>query len=81
VTTVSHIDVGGVKIDTLAYLGDRVKRARKERGLTQGELAKLAGCSVQTITKFEAGKDICAITYMGICRALGIKITFKHEVG
>ena len=80
-TTVSHIDVGGVKIDTLAYLGDRVKRARKERGLTQGELAKLAGCSVQTIRKFEAGKDICAITYMGICRALEIKITFKHEVG
>jgi transcriptional regulator with XRE-family HTH domain len=81
VTTVSHIDVGGVKIDTLAYLGDRVKRARKERGLTQVELAKLAGCSVQTIRKFEAGKDICAITYMGICRALEIKITFKHEVG
>jgi transcriptional regulator with XRE-family HTH domain len=80
VTTVSHIDVGGVKIDTLAYLGDRVKRARKERGLTQVELAKLAGCSVQTIRKFEAGKDICAITYMGICRALEIKITFKHEV-
>jgi DNA-binding XRE family transcriptional regulator len=43
-------------------------------------LAKLAGCSVQTIRKFEAGKDICAITYMGICRALEIKITFKHEV-
>jgi len=37
--------------------GDQVRRLRKERGLTQPQLAKAAGFSVRTLQDVEAGKS------------------------
>ena len=36
-------------------IGDRIKSARKRRGMTQTELAKAAGTSKQNICKYEKG--------------------------
>lgn len=36
-------------------IGDRIKTARKRVGITQGELAKRVGVSLQTLNKYEKG--------------------------
>ncbi len=38
---------------TVVYIGDRLKRLRNERNLSQRELAKAAGLSPATIFKLE----------------------------
>lgn len=37
-------------------LGDKIRIARENAGLTQGELGKLCGTTKQTIYKYETGK-------------------------
>ena len=39
-----------------AALGNRLKVARAERGLSQGQLAQLAGVTRQTISSIETGQ-------------------------
>ena len=39
-----------------AYSSERIIRLRKERGMTQAELARAAGLSRITIAKYETGK-------------------------
>ena len=41
---------------TTNKVGNRIKEARKERGLTQKELAKILKCSHTTISKYEQGE-------------------------
>jgi transcriptional regulator with XRE-family HTH domain len=45
-----HVEAGGI--------GWRIARARKERGLTQEELASLIGVSARSIQGYEAGKVV-----------------------
>jgi transcriptional regulator with XRE-family HTH domain len=45
-----HVEAGGI--------GWRIARARKERGLTQEELAALIGVSARSIQGYEAGKVV-----------------------
>jgi transcriptional regulator with XRE-family HTH domain len=45
-----HEEAGGI--------GSRIARARKERGLTQEELASLIGVSARSIQGYEAGKVV-----------------------
>lgn len=41
----------------MSTLGDKLRRLRKAQGLTQGELAKKAGVSINTIVRYETGKN------------------------
>ena len=41
---------------SLNKIGNRIKEARKAKGLTQKELAKLLKCSHTTISKYEQGE-------------------------
>jgi transcriptional regulator with XRE-family HTH domain len=54
-------------------LGDRVKFARKHRGLTQATLGKLVGASQQAIQKLERGGETSALLPK-IARACGVSI-------
>lgn len=45
-------------IDDLAALGQKMKKARKEKELTQQELADLSHVSIKQIAKIEKGKII-----------------------
>lgn len=37
------------------WTGTQIRKARKERGLTQGEMASVMGCRLQTISEWETG--------------------------
>ena len=47
--TLLHLQVGGYAM----RFGEKLRALRKEKGLTQAELAKLAGVGLKTITNYE----------------------------
>jgi transcriptional regulator with XRE-family HTH domain len=59
---------------TLLALGERVRRARKTKGLTQEKLAELIDVHPRMIQKIEAGQtNIVVTTAMRLVRTLGCK--------
>ena len=56
----------------LAEMGDRLRRERLDRNLTQAELAERSGVSVKTIRKVEDGHNSSATTLIRLLRALGL---------
>jgi phage repressor protein C with HTH and peptisase S24 domain len=71
--------IGDYRSSTMADMetvGERLKRARDEKGMSQPELARTAGVSKQAISKIELGhtQNPEASTLEPICRALGISM-------
>ena len=60
----------------LLDLGERIRTLRKQKGLTQAELAKEAGISRATLSKLENGliAQISVVTLAEILNALGYEI-------
>lgn len=59
---------------------ERLKALRSLRGLTQAELATVAGVSTVTIATFESGKsDLRLETLKRICNALGVKVSYSID--
>ena len=59
-------------MDEQLVLKNRLKVARAERGLSQGDLAKLVGVSRQTINAIEKGEYNPTINLCrSICKVLG----------
>ena len=58
-------------------LRERLRSTRRERGLTQAELAALSGTSRVTIARLEVGsaRDVRVGTIMGICAVLGLEMS------
>jgi transcriptional regulator with XRE-family HTH domain len=58
------------------YIGTRIKKARKEKKITQKQLSELINKNVRTIQKYENGEieKIPFSTLMAIGRALGISV-------
>jgi transcriptional regulator with XRE-family HTH domain len=57
--------------EILRDLGQRARRMRLERRISQVELAERAGVHVNTVRSFERGEDIRLRMLIGILRALG----------
>jgi DNA-binding XRE family transcriptional regulator len=58
----------------LKALGSHVRQLRTKRGLTQEQLASLAGVSENTIVTLEAGRlNTTVATCFDIAKALGVK--------
>jgi transcriptional regulator with XRE-family HTH domain len=55
-------------------LGARVLRARLERGLTQAEVARLAGVSDGTVSRIETGAARSWASGRKVARALGLEL-------
>jgi len=65
----------------LIYLGEVVRRARKERNLTQEELGDLVGVKRNQISKIENNTtDARLETVVKVFDALGAKIHFYVEM-
>jgi transcriptional regulator with XRE-family HTH domain len=56
-------------------LGERIASLRRERGLTQVQLAEMLGCSQQQVLSFEKGRRRVPVsTLPGLAKTLGISI-------
>ena len=65
----------------LDLLGEAIKKARKERNLTQGELGKLVGVQKAQISKLENSlTDARFETILKVFKALNAKINFNIEL-
>lgn len=64
----------------MSTLGDKLRRLRKAQGLTQGELAKKAGVGINTIVRYETGKNSPKVEILElITKELGAKIVVIPE--
>jgi len=62
----------------LKLVGEKIKKARKEAGITQNDFAAILGVSHITLKKIERGEDsVSAGTFMKAMNELGIELTFK----
>ncbi len=62
-------------VDTKAEIGSRIKLIRKQRKMTQADLANAIGSSVSTIPMYETGRREPDIeTLLRIAKALGISL-------
>ena len=58
-------------------IGNKIKNLRKERGLTQSNLAEILNITYQQVQKYESGRSNINISKLiEICKALKIPITF-----
>ena len=55
-------------------MGKTIRTLRKQRGLTQAELAKLAGVSTISITRYEAGGNLSLSNAKKIATALKVTV-------
>lgn len=61
--------------DKIKKLGEIIKKARKEQGLTQEQLAATTGVGVRFIRELEQGKESCHIgKALAVVAMLGIDI-------
>jgi transcriptional regulator with XRE-family HTH domain len=63
-------------------LAERIKRAREERGWSQGELARRAGVRRATISDLETGKleDTRVSTLRNIAKALRVSVDYLIDM-
>ncbi len=73
----------GVTSDLDIEIGQRLRRARLSKGLTQQGLAEKIGISFQQVQKYENGSNrVSSSRLLGIVGSLGIPITyFFDELG
>ena len=67
----------------LKTIGEEVKNARRQLGLTQVQLADLAGVSYRPVVQIESGRPIRLDTLLSLCGALGLdlQLTAGGKVG
>lgn len=53
---------------------DIIKKKRKQMGFTQGELAKMCGCTWTTISNLERGVNVNHGLLQKVCEILGLKV-------
>lgn len=68
-------------MQTVTELGEAVAHRRRSLGLKQGEVARAAGVSQDTLSRFELGKvaDIGARRLLAVLSILGLELDFKPE--
>jgi HTH-type transcriptional regulator / antitoxin HipB len=66
-TSLDHLTFAG----STAKLGDIFRAERKARGLTQAQVAQMAGCRRQTIIDLESGKSVTTQVLFGALAAIG----------
>lgn len=61
-------------------LGEKLRKLRKAKGLTQGELAEKAGIGINTMVRYETGKNSPKVEILElITKELGAKIVLVPE--
>lgn len=72
------VDEGGIgleRVRALSQLADGLRRIRAERGMTQTEMARLAGVSPSAVSQAEAGhRGLALETLLTLSEALGVSL-------
>jgi transcriptional regulator with XRE-family HTH domain len=70
---------GPFRIYTSASLGDAIRHYRAEAGLTQAQLAELAGLQRSYLSELETGKETEQLKrILRILRQLGVRMTLDE---
>ena len=65
---------------TVEEIGVKVRESRKRQGLTQSELAMVAGTGLRFIVDLEAGKPTCQMgKAFQVLTALGIRLSIADS--
>ena len=71
-----------INLEGASQFGEAIRRFRKLRGLTQQQLADLAGCSIMYVSQLERGKETAEIgRALKILDALDVDISFTDRKG
>lgn len=61
----------------MKLLGGKLRKLRKEKNLTQSEVAKLNGISLRSYSKYECGHAVmCVKTLFKLARFYGVTVSF-----
>lgn len=63
----------------LAEITIKIQEQREKKGLSQKDVAKKAHITQQQLSKVENGENCNMITFLKVCRALGLEIEFKAK--
>ena len=71
-----------INLEGASQFGEAIRRFRKLRGLTQQQLADLAGCSIMYVSQLERGKETAELgRALKILDALDVDISFTDRKG
>lgn len=77
----SRITYAFINLDGVSEFGEAIRRFRKKRGLTQQQLADLAGCSIMYVSQLERGKDTAELgKALKILDALEVSLSFTDRM-
>ena len=75
-STVAPNSRGPYRIYTATSLGDAIRHYRKQAGLTQAQLAEMAGLQRSYLSELERGKETEQLArLLRVLRQLGVRIT------
>ena len=63
----------------LAEITIKIQKQREKKGMTQKEVAEKAHITQQQFSKVENGENCNIITFLKVCRALGLELEFKRK--
>jgi len=69
-----------VNLEGTNQFGEAIRKFRKLRGLTQQQLANLAGCSIMYVSQLERGKETAEIgKALKILDVLDVEVSFTDR--
>ena len=75
-----QITIAYVNIEGPSQFGEAIKLFRKRRGLTQQQVAELAGCSLMYVSNLERGKATAELgKALAILDVLDVEISFTDR--
>ena len=81
-TMETKITYAFINLEGASQFGEAIRRFRKLRGLTQQQLADLAGCSIMYVSQLERGKETAELgRALKILDALDVDISFTDRKG
>jgi ribosome-binding protein aMBF1 (putative translation factor) len=68
-----EIELGVIRLD----LAEKIRKARKEKGISSEKLSEISGISYKTISKVENAKPVTFETVVKVMESLGLQVTYS----
>ena len=77
-----QISYAYVDLSDAKQFGEGIRRFRKQRGLTQQQLADKAHCSIMYVSQLERGKETAELgKALNILKVLEVEVSFTDKHG